>query len=126
MVTRSFHPSTLQTFFDGGKQAKHIVHLASVSESQPRLFGMPIKERRTVETKKLFQIDIGIDKKGRYIGQVLILSDKKGIAYSAPSLKVLIPKLKKAILQKDRSMRLFPLPAESLILDPTGHKMLLT
>ena len=75
---------------------------------------------------KFYQIDVGVDEKGRYIGQLLILSEKKGIAYAAPSLKVLLPKLKKAMLQKDKQMRMFPMPQESLILDPNGAKMLIT
>ena len=79
-----------------------------------------------MKVTKCFQIDVGITDKGHYIGQVMILSEKKAIQYDAPSLKTLIPKLKKAVLQKDRSMRMFPLPHESLILDPNGEKMLIT
>ena len=73
--------------------------------------------------QKFYQIDLGIDSKGQYHAQVYLLTEKKGIGYREPSLKLLLPRVRKALLQKDKEMRRFPLPTESAILDAAGHKM---
>lgn len=77
------------------------------------------------DVQKLFQIDIGYSPKHeKYIAQVMCVTEKKALQYTG-SLKAILPKIRKAVSQKNSEIRRFPLPQESRILAPNGSKLML-
>lgn len=70
-----------------------------------------------------FIVEIAVDEATkRYVAGIYSVANKKQLVIVEKSLRLVFPRLKKALLQKDKEMRRFPLPEESLIVTPGSAK----